>query len=317
MDILNTKSQLESARNVHDLSSLNRLREAAYSKDDKALKEAAQQFEAIFVQMMLKSMRQAQDALADKESPFNSEQVKFYRDMHDKQLAQDLSSGGGVGLAEIIVQQLGQHDIEDYIPASVARNDGNLASLNRQRQLRTEQAQQTAEVLSSAEHRQAFKAAAFESPQAFVEQLWPAASKAAAQLGIEPQALLAQAAVETGWGQHVIHQGNGESGNNLFGIKANASWQGGSAAVSTMEFDGTVARQQRAAFRTYDSLEQGFADYVQFIMQQDRYQSAVQQADDPKAYFKALQDAGYATDPNYADKVMAVYHSDSFRSYLP
>ena len=98
MDVLNTKSQLESARNVHDLSSLNRLREAAYSKDDKALKEAAQQFEAIFVQMMLKSMRKAQDAMADKDSPFNTEEVKFYRDMHDKQLAQDLSSGGGVGL---------------------------------------------------------------------------------------------------------------------------------------------------------------------------------------------------------------------------
>lgn len=317
MDILNTKSQLESARNVHDLSSLNRLREAAYSKDDKALKEAAQQFEAIFVQMMLKSMRQAQDAMADKDSPFNSEEVKFYRDMHDKQLAQDLSSGGGVGLAEIIVQQLGQHDIDDYMPASVVRNDGNLASLNRQRQHRIEQAQQTAEALSNNETRQAFKTAAFENPQAFVEQLWPAASKAAAELGLDPQALLAQAAVETGWGQHVIHHGNGDSANNLFGIKANAQWDGQSATVNTIEFDGSTASQQRASFRAYDSLEQGFADYVQFIRGQERYRDAVEQASDPKAYFNALQEAGYATDPKYADKVMAVYNSDSLRSYLP
>ena len=317
MDVLNTKSQLESARNVHDLSSLNHLREAAYSKDDKALKEAAQQFEAIFVQMMLKSMRKAQDAMADKDSPFNTEEVKFYRDMHDKQLAQDLSSGGGVGLAEIIVQQLGQHDINDYIPASVARNDGNLASLNRQRQFRVEQAQQTAELLSDPQSQQAFKTAAFSNPQEFVEQLWPAASKAAAELGIEPQALVAQAAVETGWGQHVIHHGSGSSANNLFGIKANSNWQGESATVNTMEFDGTVARQQRAAFRSYDNLQQGFEDYVQFIRGQERYRPAVENASDPKAYFKALQDAGYATDPQYADKVMAVYNSDSLRSYLP
>ena len=317
MDILNTKSQLESARNVHDLSSLNRLREAAYSKDDKALKEAAEQFEAIFVQMMLKSMRKAQDAMADKDSPFNSEQVKFYRDMHDKQLAQDLSSSGGVGLAEIIVQQLGQHDINDFIPAGVARSDGNLASLNRQREQRLEQAQQTAEALTDTNARHAFKAAAFADPQTFVEQLWPAASKAASQLGIEPKALLAQAAVETGWGQHVIHNGQGNSANNLFGIKANSHWQGESATVNTMEFDGTVARQQRAAFRSYDNLQQGFEDYVQFIRGQERYRGAVENAGDPKSYFKALQAAGYATDPQYADKVMAVYNSDSLRSYLP
>lgn len=317
MDILNTKSQLESARNVHDLSSLNRLREAAYSNDDKALKEAAQQFEAIFVQMMLKSMRKAQDALADKDSPFNSEEVKFYRDMHDKQLAQDLSSGGGVGLADIIVQQLGQHDINDYIPASVARSDGNLASLNRQRHYRIEQAQQTAAAISDPQALEAFKTAAFSNPQEFVEQLWPAASKAAAEIGVEPQALLAQAAVETGWGQHVIHHGNGNSANNLFGIKANSAWEGESATVKTMEFDGTVARQERAAFRSYDNLEQGFVDYVTFIRGQDRYRGAIESAADPKAYFNALQEAGYATDPHYAEKVMAVYNSDSLRRYLP
>ncbi|PRO74787.1 flagellar assembly peptidoglycan hydrolase FlgJ [Alteromonas alba] len=317
MDVLNTKSQLESARNVHDLSSLDRLREAAYSKDDKALKEAAQQFEAIFVQMMLKSMRQAQDAMEDKDSPFNSEEVKFYRDMHDKQLAQDLSSSGGVGLADIIVQQLGQHKIEDYIPASVARSDGNLSSLNWQRQQQTAQAQATADVLTDDTVRQAFKTAAFANPQEFVERLYPAAQQAAAQLGISPDALLAQAAVETGWGQYVIHNGNGTSANNLFGIKANSQWQGESATVKTLEFDGNVARPQKAAFRAYESLEHGFSDYVKFIQEQDRYRNAVDQASDPDAYFKALQEAGYATDPQYADKVMAVFNSETFRSFLP
>ncbi|NVK57598.1 MAG: flagellar assembly peptidoglycan hydrolase FlgJ [Alteromonadaceae bacterium] len=317
MDLLNTKSQLESARNVHDLSSLNKLREAAFSDDDKALKEAAQQFEAIFVQMMLKSMRKAQDALADKDSPFNSEQVKFYRDMHDKQLATDLSSSGGVGLADIIIQQLGQHAIEDFVPASVARSDGNLESINRQRQLAVEQAQQTAAALTDSETRQAFKAAAFANPEEFVKTLYPVANKAAAQLGIAPDALIAQAAVETGWGQHVIHDNKGNSANNLFGIKANQYWQGDSATVSTLEFDGTVARSEKAAFRTYENLEQGFKDYVDFIRENTRYRDAVEQAGKPKAYFNALQSAGYATDPQYAEKVMAVYNSEKFRSYLP
>ena len=102
MDLLNSKTTLENARNVHDMSSINRLKEAVYSDDKDVLKEAAQQFEAIFVQMMLKSMRKAQDAMADEDSPFNSEQMKFYRDMHDQQMAADMSSGGGLGLAELI-----------------------------------------------------------------------------------------------------------------------------------------------------------------------------------------------------------------------
>ena len=100
------KSQLEMARNVHDMSSINTLRSAAKGNDPEALNEAAHQFEAIFVQMLLKSMRKAQDAIADKDSPFNSEQVKFYRDMHDQQLATDMSTNGSIGLADVIVQQM-------------------------------------------------------------------------------------------------------------------------------------------------------------------------------------------------------------------
>ncbi len=317
MDLLNSKTTLENARNVHDMSSINRLKEAVYSDDKDVLKEAAQQFEAIFVQMMLKSMRKAQDAMADEDSPFNSEQMKFYRDMHDQQMAADMSSGGGLGLADLIVQQLGQPEKGQYMPSSVLRNDGNLSSLNWQNREQVEDAQALAESVSEDAVQQAFKTAAFENPAAFVEALYPVASKAAEKLGVAPEALIAQAAVETGWGQYVIHDSKGNSSNNLFGIKANSHWKGDAATVDTIEFDGTVARQQKAAFRSYESLEQGLSDYVDFIRDQQRYQGAVEQAADPKAYFNALQQAGYATDPQYADKIMSVLNSDQFRNYLP
>ena len=166
MDGLGSKSQLDMARNVHDLGSINKMREAIASGDEDVLQEAAQQFEAIFVQMMLKSMRKAQDALADENSPFNSEQVKFYRDMHDQQLAADLTSNGGMGLADIIVKQMG-HSEDSYQPASTIRSDGNLSSLNRSRVEQTEQAQESVLVSESKGTRAAIKDSMFESPEDF------------------------------------------------------------------------------------------------------------------------------------------------------
>jgi len=132
----NAKSQLEMSRTVHDLGSLDTLRSAAKSGDKGALEEAAKQFEAIFVQMLLKSMRKAQEALSDKDSPFNSEQVKFYRDMHDQQLANDLSTQGSIGLADVIVQQMSIND--GVMPASAVRSDANLSLLNRNAALRAQ-----------------------------------------------------------------------------------------------------------------------------------------------------------------------------------
>jgi flagellar protein FlgJ len=312
-----SKTQFDMARNVHDMSSINSLREAVNSGDESALQEAAQQFEAIFVQMMLKSMRKAQDALADEDSPFNSDQVKFYREMHDQQLANDLSSGGGLGLASIIVQQLGPNEDGKFTPASVLRNDANLASLNQHGRLATQKAQAMALESESVAVNGAYKDAAFASPQAFVEQLYPHAQKIAERLGIDPKAIIAQAAVETGWGQYVIHDGAGKSSNNLFGVKANQHWQGGSATVDTLEFDGAVAKPQKASFRTYDSIADSMQDYVNFVQSQGRYSQAVEKAGDTQQYFQALQEAGYATDPNYANKVMSVVNGDTLRGYLP
>lgn len=316
MDALSSKSQMEMARNVHDMGSINAMREAIASGDDKVLAEAAQQFEAIFVQMMLKSMRKAQDALADENSPFNSQQVKFYRDMHDQQLATDLTSGGGMGLADLIVKQLGQGE-GSFTPGSVIRSDGNLPSLNRDRAQAVQDAANNVMQSASKGAVSAYKAPLFDTPEDFISAVRPHAERAAAALGVDAKAIISQAAIETGWGKYVIHDGSGEATHNLFGIKANRHWDGKQAVVDTIEFEAGMPAKQKAAFRAYPSIAEALDDYVKFISEQPRYKEAVAQGSDPKRYAESLQQAGYATDPAYADKIMAVYNSDRMQGMMP
>ncbi|MFT4653978.1 MAG: flagellar protein FlgJ [Patiriisocius sp.] len=315
MDMSSTvKSQLEMSRSVHDLGSLDTLRAAAKGGDEGALEEAAKQFEAIFVQMLLKSMRQAQDALADKDSPFNSEQVKFYRSMYDQQLATDLSTKGNIGLADVIIQQMGTNN--GVTPASAVRSDGNLSVLNRQQvMLRQRNENELFGDVTSAN--QASKQAAFSSPQDFVQQLYPQAIAAAQKLNIDPKALIAQAAVETGWGKFVIHQPDGASSNNLFGIKADKRWDGPKAVVDTLEYVNNIPEKQQAAFRSYANVGDSLNDYIQFVQSNPRYERALENTSSPKQYFKELQQAGYATDPAYAEKVMSVFNGDLLNDLLP
>ena len=301
-----SQSLIEQSRNYHDIKGLDNLRRAAHSGDEKALEEAAKQFEGIFVQMMLKSMRQAQDVLADENSPFNSQQVKFYRQMHDQQMANDLTHNGSIGLAEVIVQQLGGMT-DKYTPAGIARNGANLADFNRSNSQQVAHAQDS--VLQT-------KTQAFESPEAFVKSLLPEAEKAAQELGLEPMALIAQAAVETGWGKHVMQSKKGQSSHNLFGIKADNRWNGDKTTVETLEYKQGVAQKQKAHFRAYDSFADSLQDYTSFIKDSPRYAEAVKQANDPQAYFESLQKAGYATDPNYAKKVISVMNGDIFAQFL-
>lgn len=306
MNNMHLQQQLEMSRNTHDLKGIDSLRQAAQSGDQSALKEAAQQFEAIFVQMMLKSMRKAQDALADENSPFNTQQVKFYRDMHDQQLAVDLASGGKMGLADLIIQQFSPGE-NGFMPASSLRNDGTLEGINKQRVDRRLQAEDA--VLPSTDKPQ--KLSAFSSPEAFIASLTEIAEEAASRLGIEPRALVAQAAVETGWGQFMIHDKHGKNSHNLFGIKADNRWGGDKTAIDSIEFKDGVAQTEKSAFRSYDSFSDSMHDYVDFVSGQARYRGAVESAADAGKYFDALQKAGYATDPEYAEKIMRVYHSPS------
>jgi len=148
---------------------------------------------------------------------------------------------------------------------------------------------------------------AFADEQSFITALRPHAEQAAKKAGLAPEALLAQAALETGWGQKLIPGSKNGSSNNLFNIKADQRWSGDKAHVMTLEYDGTVARKEQAAFRVYDNVAESFDDFVRFLQDHPRYQPALAAGGDVKAFSEALQAAGYATDPHYADKIQRLY----------
>lgn len=145
-----------------------------------------------------------------------------------------------------------------------------------------------------------------DSPETFVRELWPHARRAAQALGVAPEVLVAQAALETGWGRRMIPGPDGGNSFNLFGIKADRSWQGGRAQVSTLEYREGVAERQRASFRVYTGLAQSFDDYVRFLQGNPRYRQALEQAQHTESFVRGLQEAGYATDPKYADKILDI-----------
>ncbi|MDT4794101.1 flagellar rod assembly protein/muramidase FlgJ [compost metagenome] len=146
----------------------------------------------------------------------------------------------------------------------------------------------------------------FASRNEFIETLLPMAEKAAERIGVDPRYLVAQAALETGWGKSIIREGDGSSSHNLFGIKAHKSWDGDSARVLTTEYKGGKAVKEAASFRSYNSFEQSFHDYVSFLQNNDRYQEALDSADQPEQFVRELQKAGYATDPQYARKITQI-----------
>ncbi len=150
------------------------------------------------------------------------------------------------------------------------------------------------------------KQSGFNTPQDFISTLWPIAQKVAGDMNVEPKAIMAQAALETGWGKHIIHQANGQSSHNLFGIKADRRWNGEVAKVTTLEYRNGLANKEVAPFRVYDSYESSLKDYAHFIQGSERYQGAIKNGQSIKAYSEGLQKAGYATDPNYAKKIQRI-----------
>lgn len=148
--------------------------------------------------------------------------------------------------------------------------------------------------------------AAFKSADEFIATMLPMAKEAAAKIGVDPAYLVAQAALETGWGKSIIRDQDGSSSHNLFGIKAAGSWQGESARALTTEYKGGQAVKEAAKFRSYDSFQDSFNDYVSFLQNNDRYDDALDATANPKQFVRELQQAGYATDPQYANKVAQI-----------
>lgn len=285
-----------------DLTGLARLKAQARERSPEALREAARQFEALFVQMMLKSMREA----TMEGGLFDSEQGRLYQEMFDKQISLDLTRGPGLGLQELLLRQLGDGaGSADARPASAPVH----ALLRAPAQTAPVQAGGETAAAAPADWRPA-------SPAQFTRELWPYAERAAARLGVDPEVLIAQAALETGWGRHLLRHPDGSPAYNLFNIKAHGGWTGPKVAAQTTEYRGGAAVEERAEFRAYAHPGESFDDYAAFILGNPRYARALQAVPDPQGYLQGLQAAGYATDPRYAEKILDILGRGSFQDLV-
>ncbi|WP_442108969.1 flagellar assembly peptidoglycan hydrolase FlgJ [Pseudomonas sp. NUPR-001] len=373
------KTPMASMSDSGAYTDLNRLSSLKVGdRDSEAnLRKVAQEFESLFLNEMLKSMRSASDVLA-KDNPLNTETTKQYQQMYDQQLAVSMSrEGGGIGLQDVLMRQLAKQkaaavnnspfprfDVQPRALGATAvgvaertgdastRND--VAALNSRRLALPGKltdrllaglvpsaggvaaTTNTAPIPGRAlvdnvakgdwQPAQAFAAPsemriygravaqpplapakrAFSSSDDFVATMLPMAEQAAKRIGIDPRYLVAQAALETGWGKSVMRQADGSSSHNLFGIKATGNWQGDQARAITSEFRDGQFVKETAAFRSYDSYQDSFHDLVSLLQNNSRYKDAVSSADNPEQFAKELQKAGYATDPDYARKIISI-----------
>ncbi|MEW5756001.1 MAG: flagellar assembly peptidoglycan hydrolase FlgJ [Pseudomonadota bacterium] len=289
-----------------DFAQFGRLRSQAAEDPQQGLRKVAEQFEALFLHMMLKSMREA--SMGD--PMFDSQATDTYRDLMDHQLATDLAAKRGIGIADMLVRQLSGHLPEaqsglERIPSRPAISGGVVPPA---RALPPIEPMRPVPDAATAEP----EPLAFASPEAFIRYMTPLAEQAGRELGVDPKALIAQAALETGWGKKILRRDDDRSSFNLFNIKADRRWQGEQAVVSTLEYEGGLPVKTAAAFRAYGSYGESFADYVAFLKNSPRYAKALESAGDPAEYVRQLQEAGYATDPNYAKKISEIMGRDVF-----
>ncbi len=320
---------------VTDMSQYSALRVGAKNSDPAALREVAGQFEALFLQSMLKSMR---DASIGDPMFGDSNAHELYEDMLDQQLAVEMSSGKGIGLAEILVRQLGgdaaarpsperMYDVERRDSGAGLRRfdlpSRDLASEPRSQEIGGKRGSNTIERGGTAYPIAGRPAAvgplakpAWDNPESFARDVWPHAQRVARELNVPAEGVLAQAALETGWGRHVMPGSDGTASMNLFGIKAGRTWSGDSVAQRTIEFDGDVARQEVARFRSYGDVAESFDDYADLIVSNGRYENVRNHGKDVASFAAALADSGYATDPQYAQKITRVASSDTMTRVL-
>ena len=261
-----------------DFNGLAELRSQAKGQTPEALKAVAQQFESLFLDMMMKSMRDAHLG----SGLFDSDESEFYQEMWDKQIAMQLAqrkdNSKGFGIADLMLRQLQQPAGPQPVNAAASKVTVD--------------------------------------PTSFVRSVLPHAQRAAAKLGTEPLALVAQAALETGWGTKIPRRADGSSSFNVLGIKSGAGWSGPEVTTRTLEFQGGALAEKNDSFRAYGSHAESFTDYVQLLTSSPRYQSVLAAGQDASRYAQALQDSGYATDPNYAVKIKAIYSGETMRAAL-
>jgi flagellar protein FlgJ len=245
-----------------------------------AIEGVAAQVEALFLQMMLKSMRDATSG----DDP-DSNEMGMYQDMFDKQVALSISQHDDLGIGAILKRQLSGKTA----PAAP---------------------KQTSAGISDA------AAAMVQTPAQFINQVMPSIRRAAAELGVNPKGLLAQAALETGWGRRMPRNADGSSSLNLFGVKAGDEWVGARATADTVEFNNGVATPRRSVFRSYGSIEESVTDFANLLRNSPRYRQAIASGADPRDYIDGIGKSGYATDPDYANKLTQILNSAALQAAL-
>ncbi len=292
-----------------DAKALGQLKLQAAKSPDQALRAAAQQFEAVFMNMMLKSMRDA----TPQDGALDNEQTKMFTGMLDQQLAQNMSSGRGIGLADMLVKQLSQSGQGSALSSALKSQRLAPGALNPQSSILNSGTGALAPlfrgnaIAASSPNPDAVPSAySAGTQQDFVSQMLPHALKAGSASGVPPELMLSQAALESGWGRRQILMSDGTSSHNLFGIKATSNWHGKVAEVMTTEYRNGVAYKQLEKFRAYDSYDEAFKDYASMLSSNPRYAGVMQQSGSPAGMAHALQNAGYATDPKYAEKLVSV-----------
>ena len=295
-------------RFVLDLQASAQLRSRLKDDPQASLKAAAQEFESMMLQMLLKSMRDAtpQDGL------MHSDQTRFYTSILDQQIAQNLSGKGSLGFAKLIERQLGQATASPLPLDSTNSLEALQQSLLHYQSLRMQGAER---IRSTSTVNGPTANAEPGSNQEFVNRIWPHAVEAASSIGVPPHFLVAHAALESGWGKSEIRTANGQPSHNLFGVKAGKSWSGASVEIQTTEYINGEAQSVRDKFRVYGSYAEAFRDYASLLKNSSRF-SAVQGLQDGAQFARTLQQGGYATDPAYADKLGRIISGPTLRQAL-
>ncbi|TKC89267.1 flagellar assembly peptidoglycan hydrolase FlgJ [Trinickia terrae] len=292
-----------SQRFALDTQGFDALRAQANASPQAGLKMAAQQFDAVFTQMMLKSMRDA----TPQDSPLDSNDTAQFTSMMDQQLSQQMSSKG-IGVADMMLKQL----MRNSGMQAGAGNEGSNTALNA-----LSKAFANAQANGSLASGKGYSANSALTPplrgngaspkvDSFVDKLAEPAQAASAATGIPARFIIGQAALESGWGKSEIKKADGTTSHNIFGIKATKDWTGKTVSTLTTEYVNGKPHRVIEKFRAYDSYQDAMTDYAKVLKNNPRYASVMNSSHDAESFAHGMQRAGYATDPHYAKKLISI-----------
>ena len=323
MNTTDTSSGLGSLSNrfALDVQGFDAMRAQANANPQQGLKAAAKQFDSVFTQMMLKSMRDATPS----DSPFDSNDSKTFTSMLDQQLSQNMGAKG-IGVADMMLKQLmrnagastGTGAQADGAGASgdSSANAGNMAAMNAMAKAYANAAGSSTASSKASLDGNGYSADSALTPPArgvgsdkvaaFVDRLAAPAQAASAATGIPARFIIGQAALESGWGKREIKNADGSSSHNVFGIKATSDWSGKTTSAVTTEYVNGKSQKVVEKFRSYDSYEDALTDYASVLKSNPRYAPVVEASRDAAGFAHGMQKAGYATDPQYAKKLISI-----------